>query len=858
MTGIRFVAAMAWREGRATGRRLLLLTAAISVGVGALVSIGSFTDNLRRAVEGQSRVLLGGDIALRTRITPDRQFQALLDSVTSAAGADPARDRAEVTSFAGMAYVPRTAGARLVRVSAISGGYPFYGAVKTEPAGAWATIAEGRVTLVDPSFLTALGAMIGDTMSLGESRFVIAGTVTSFPGDVGIRSAFGPRVFIPGAYLTETGLLGFGSRIEYEWYLRTPAALDTREFATTWRPKFRARSGGLRTAVEEERELRDSLDQLGRYLGLVALVALLLGGIGVGSAVQVFIRRKREAIAVLRCLGATSRQVFGVYLLQAVAMGLAGSGIGVLLGIVLQLAMPAVFGEFLPLDVAVRPSPSAIATGLFVGVWVATIFALLPLLGVRTVPPLAVLRRDVEQSVTSKADRLVWTARIGLAASVIALAGLQVGHPLKGLGFAAAVGAALLVLWLAALGLTRGLRRWFPRQLTYVYRQGLANLYRPANQTVAVVLALGFGAFLLGALGVAQHNLLRQLRLDGGLGRPNLVFFDIQPDQLEDVEEIIRREGLAVQPAVPIVPMRLKAINGTSVAAMLADSTLRRGRDGEQIESWALRREYRSTYRDTIVGSEKLVVGDWWPATTPVGQLVPVSLETGIASDLGVTVRDTLTWDIQGVPVVSAVVNLREVNWARFEPNFFAVFPSGPFDQAPQSLVLLTRADDPAALGRLQRVVVERHPNVTSVDLRSIQQTIERIVASVAVAIRFMALFSLATGVVVLIGALATSRFQRLREAALLKTLGATRRQVVRVMVTEYAALGVLAVVVATALASLGGWALTKWVFEVPFVIPWAAFAVIAAALVALTVVTGLWTSVTIFRHPALEALRTD
>jgi len=857
MTGIRFVAAMAWRESRATGRRLLLLTAAISVGVAALVSIGSFTDNLRTAVEGQSRALLGGDIALRTRITPDGPFQALLDSVTRAAGADPARDRAEVTSFAGMAYVPRTAGARLVRVSAITGGYPFYGAVKTEPAGAWPALGQGRVTLVDPSFLTALGAAIGDTMSLGETRFVIAGTVTSFPGDVGIRSAFGPRVFIPAAYLGETGLLGFGSRIEYEWFLRTPATLDTRELATTWRPKFRARSGGLRTAVEEERELRQSLDQLGRYLGLVALVALLLGGIGVGSAVQVFIRRKREAIAVLRCLGATSRQVFGVYLLQAVAMGLAGSGIGVLLGIVLQLAMPAVFGEFLPLDVAVRPAPGAIAIGLFVGVWVATIFALLPLLGVRTVPPLAVLRRDVEQSLTSRADRLVWTARIGLAASVVALAGVQVGHPLKGLGFAAAVGAALLVLWLAAVGLTRGLRRWFPRQLAYVYRQGLANLYRPANQTVAVVLALGFGAFLLGALGVAQHNLLRQLQLDGGLGRPNLVFFDIQPDQLEDVRTIIQQQGLAVQPAVPIVPMRLKAINRTSVAAMLADSALRRGRDGEQIESWALRREYRSTYRDTIVGSEKLVVGDWWSAG-PGGAVVPVSLETGIASDLGVTVRDTLTWDIQGVPVVSTVVNLREVNWARFEPNFFAVFPSGPLDQAPQSLVLLTRADDPAVLGQLQRVVVERHPNVTSVDLRSIQQTIERIVASVAVAIRFMALFSLATGVVVLVGALATSRFQRLREAALLKTLGATRRQVVRVMVTEYAALGLLAVVVATALATLGGWALTRWVFEVPFVIPWAAFAVIAAALVALTVVTGLWTSVTIFRHPALEALRTD
>lgn len=857
MTGIRFVAAMAWRESRATGRRLLLLTAAISVGVGALVAIGSFTDNLRSAVEGQSRALLGGDIALRTRITPDPTFRALLDSVTSAAGADPGADRSEVTSFAGMAYVPRTSGTRLVRVSAIAGGYPFYGTVKTEPAGAWSRLAEGRVTLVDPSFLTSLGAAIGDTMALGESRFVIAGTVTSFPGDVGIRSAFGPRVFIPGAYLGETGLLAFGSRIEYEWYLRTAATLDTRKLAAAWRPKLRARSGGIRTAVEEERELQENLDQLGRYLGLVALIALLLGGIGVGSAVQVFIRRKRDSIAVLRCLGATSRQVFGVYLVQAIAMGLAGSAVGVVLGVLLQLGMPAVFGQFLPLDVAVRPSAGAIATGLAVGVWIATAFALLPLLSVRTVPPLAVLRRDVEQS-PARADRWTWTARIALAVSVVVLAGVQVASPLKGLIFAAAVGAALSILWLSAFGLTRALRRWFPRRLAYVFRQGLANLYRPGNQTVAVVLALGFGAFLLGALGAMQHVLLRHFRLDGGLGRPNLVFFDIQPDQMDQVAGLIRREGLAVQPAVPIVPMRLKAINGTSVSSMLADSTLRRNRDGEPIESWALRREYRSTYRDTIVGSEKLVVGDWWTGAPSGNDPVPVSLETGIASDLGVTVRDTLTWDIQGVPIVSVVVNLREVNWARFEPNFFAVFPSGPLNDAPQSLVLLTRADDPAAMGRLQRAVVEGHPNVTSIDLRSIQQTIERIIASAALAVRFMALFSLVTGVVVLVGALATSRFQRLREAALLKTLGATRRQVMRVMVTEYAALGVLAVVVATGLATVGGWALARWVFEVPFVMPWAAFALLAAALVSLTVVTGLWTSFSIFRQPALEALRAD
>lgn len=878
MTALRFVARMAWREGRASGRRLALLTAAISIGVGALVAIGSFTDNLRSAVEGQSRALLGGDIQLSVRTAPDSVTLALLDSLTRAAGSDPVTDRSAVTGFDGMAYVTRTSGARLVQVSAISGGYPFYGQVHTEPAGAWSRLQTERVTLVDPSFLTALGAAIGDTMSLGESRFVIAGSVSSFPGDVGIRSAFGPRVFIPARYLEETRLLTFGSRVGYDWYLRTPARVDTRALSDLWGPRLRVRQARIRTAAETEDNLKEFLDQLGRYLGLVALIALLLGGIGVGSAIQVFIRRKRDGIAVLRCLGATSGQVFGIYLLQAVVMGFAGSAAGVVLGLLLQLALPAVFGAFLPLDVSVRPSWPAMLTGLGVGVWVALVFALLPLLAVRAVPPLAVLRRDVDSAPEPRADRWSWLARAILALSVVALAGLQVASLLQGVIFAAAIGAALLLLWLASFGLTRALRRWFPARAAYVTRQGLANLFRPANQTVAVVLALGFGAFLLGALAVMQHNLLRQLRLDGGLGRPNLVFFDVQPDQEREVDALIRAQGHAVQPPVPIVPMRLAGINSKTVAELLADTTHRRPegerprrgggpREGEGPPAgWALRREFRSTYRDSSVASEKIVVGDWWKPGVAAGSgatldpsiTVPISMESGVASDLNVTLRDTLTWDIQGVRLRTVIVNLREVNWARFEPNFFVVFPAGPLDAAPQSFVLLTRVDSAAAIGRLQRLVVERYPNVTSIDLTSIQQTIEKIVASVVLAIQFMALFSVSTGVVVLIGALATSRFQRIRESALLKTLGATRRQVIGIMVTEYAALGLLAAVVAIVLASAGGWGLMKWVFKVPFTVPWGAFGVLAILTVTLTVVTGLWTSWSLFRQSALDVLRTE
>ncbi|HSE46183.1 MAG TPA: FtsX-like permease family protein, partial [Gemmatimonadales bacterium] len=673
MTTLKFVLNMARREGRAGGRRLLLLTAAISAGVAALVAIESFSENLRTGVAQQSRALLGADARIASRTTPSQTTTETVDSIARQGGAGTG-DVASVTGFAGMAYLKRSGATRMVRVTAIAGEYPLYGTVRTTPVDRWKSLtSDGKIALVDPSFLTGLQASIGDTLSLGETWFVVAGTVDNFPGDVGIQSAFGPRVFIPSRYLAETSLLSFGARAEYEWYLRFPDSTKVGALAKAWRTRVNQRQLSLRTASDNEENLRSSLDQLGRYLGLVALIALLLGGIGVGSAVQVFLGQKREAIAVLRCLGATSRQLFAVYLLQAMIMGLIGSAVGVGLGLLLQLVLPHVFGEFLPLTVQIRPSPRAALTGLLIGLWVSTIFALLPLLRVRSVPPLEVLRRPYETDRRERAELWTWVARITLVVSTVLLTIYQVGEVRKGLFFAGAIGFALLVLWLAALALIRGVRRWFPRRLPYVWRQGLANLYRPANQTVAVVLALGFGAFLLGALALVQHNLLRQLNLDAGPGKPNLVFFDIQPDQRQGLADLLKQQGHPATAPVPIVPMRIRSINGRPVGEILADSAPK-NREGERIERWALRREFRSTYRDSIVHSEKVVVGLWWNPGSQKGPVFPISMETGVAGDLGVTVRDTIVWDVQGVSITTRIANLREVNWARFEPNFFVVF----------------------------------------------------------------------------------------------------------------------------------------------------------------------------------------
>lgn len=859
---------MAWRESRAGRRRLWLLTGAVTAGVAALVAINSFTQNLRTSVAAQARALLGADLAFHSGKALPPAVNALLDSLIVPGPDGRAGRRALQISFVGMAYVPRTPGVRLVQVRAIEGGYPFYGAISTEPAGRWQRLAEADGVLVDPVLLSALGARLGDTLALGNGRFPILGTVLNVPGDVGVFSAFGARVFLPARALGATGLLQFGSRADYDAFVELPPGRDAQAIARKYRNPLRELRVGIRTVEEDREDLTDALSQLGNYLGLVALVALLLGGLGVASAVNVFIKRKLDTIAVLRCLGATSGEVFAVYLLQALVMGGIGSAIGAAFGVGLQQLLPFLFTGLLPVDVRVVPSPGSILLGTGLGLWVAGMFAALPLLGVRRVSPLMTLRRDVEPP--AGRDRLARLTLLLIAASVVALASIQVGRLRDGAVFAAACGIALCCLWLAARALIGAVRRWFPSHWPYLWRQGLANLYRPANQTVTVVLALGFGAFILTTLFLAQANLLRQFRPGGSHTRPNLMLYDIQPAQREGLKGIITANGLSSAPAVPIVTMRIKSIRDIPASQLTpppdssADTASVRRRRGRPPQpsgvpaAWAVRREYRSTYRDSLTGTEKLVAGRWWARDAARDSIALISVEQGLADELAVKVGDEIVWDVQGSEIRTRIANLREVEWRRFEPNFFIVFQPGVLESAPQMLVMLVRADSAATRGLLQRRIAERFPNVTILDLSQIQQALEGILDRGALIVRFLALFSLVTGAIVLVGSVSASRLQRIREAVLLKTLGATRRQVLHILVAEYTALGILAAIASVLLASLAGWALTRWVFQTPFHLPALQLAGLTLLLIGLTLGVGLWNSAEILKRAPLAVLREE
>jgi len=850
VTSLGFVVRMAAREVRASPRRLLLLTTSVAVGVAALVAINSFTANLRDSVRRQAQELLGADLSLEARQPLPASAKAVIDTLVSRGA-----QAASVINFSAMAYVPRTDGTRLVQVAAIEGGYPFYGRIRTDPEAAWSDLPGGRHVVVDPSLLTALRARVGDTLALGEARFVISGTVASAPGNVGLRAAFGPRIFIPARYLEDTRLLGFGARAEYEAYLRLPAGISAESVAEANRAALRGDRVRIRTVADDRERLNETLSRLTGYLGLVALIALLLGGIGVASAVVVFIRQRMDTIAVLRCLGATGRRVLAVYGVEAAGMALAGSLVGALVGVGFQQALPGLLADLLPVDVETGISWSAIGIGVGMGLWVALVFALFPLLSVRRVPPLAALRRDFEPESRPR-DPWRWGVVVALAASTVGLASIQVGSGRQGAIFAGGVAVALLVLWAASWALVRAARHWLPEGLPYLWRQGLSNLHRPSNQTVTVVLAIGFGAFLLGTLVLVQLNLLQQLRLSGGPARPNLVLFDIQPDQLSAVRRELREAGLTGAAPVPIVPMRIASVKGRAVRGILTDTSVA-GVSG----AWAFRREYRSTFRDSLVGSERLAAGTWWKPregakATNGGAAPGISIETGLAEELGVGLGDEIVWDVQGISMPTRITSLREVDWARFEPNFFVVFEPGSLDGAPHTLVTLTRIAEPSARGAFQRRLAEQLPNVTTLDLSVVQEALERLVDRVVLAIRFMAAFTLATGTLVLIGALATSRFQRIREGALLRTLGATRSQLFRIVLAEYFALGAMAATVAAGLSAAAAWALAKWVFEGRFSPQPLSLALLVLGVVGLTVVVGLLNSREVIRRTPLEVLR--
>ena len=825
---------MAWRDTRGSRARLVTFLLSMVLGVAALVAVRSFTDGLRDGVAGQARALLGADLAWEADLpVPDG-----LDSLAALVGGE----QAERLDFPSMALFPRTGGTRLSTIRATRGAYPFYGALETAPAEAASTYLARGEALVDGALLDAQNARVGDSVTVGGRTYRIAGRVVKSPREPAIASAVSPRVYVPLGAL-DTALVGTGSRAELTRYFRLDAAGRARADALA--PVLDSLDVGVDTPEETQADAVEAFGNLDRFLSLVAFVAVLLGGLGVGSSIHTYVKGRVASVAVLRCVGASVGQTVGIFLVQAVGLGLVAGLLGGLLGMLAATALPGLLGSFLPVEAAVGVSPGALGLGMGLGLGATVLFALLPLLAVRRVSPLSVLRAGEDEA--GRADPLRWAAYAALALAVVGFAYSQTRAWPVALGYAGGVGVVLGALALLGRAVSAFAARLRRPTWPFALRQGLAALHRPRNQTTLLLTALGLGTFLLATLAVVRTTLEDTVRITGGAAQPNVVFFDVQPAQRAGVTAAVRGAGLPLLETVPIVTMRLAALDGTPVEHLMESGRPR----------WALRREYRSSYRSALTASEEVVAGTF-TGRAPAGGPVPVSLEADLAADLRATVGTRLTWDVSGRRIETVVGSIRTVNWRRFGTNFFVVFPAGVLEAAPQQFVVLTRSPSDAATAHVQGAVVRAFPNVSTLDLSLALGVLADLFGQVGRVLRWAALLALGVGLVVLVGAVALGRTQRAAETVLLKTLGASRRQVGRALAAEYALLGLLGGLVGVGLALGAGWALARFVFESPLALPAGPLALLVAAVPVLTLVVGAAVSRRAYNLSPLDVLRRE
>jgi putative ABC transport system permease protein len=894
-----FILKMAWRDSRASRRRLVLFSFSVVLGIAALVAIGSLGANLERGIDEQAKGLLGADLIITGRSPMSEDAQRYIDALGG--------ERASEISFSSMMVFPSAKNlTRLVNVRATEGDFPFYGEFVTVPEDAAAKLkAGGDVAIVEETLLRQFDTKVGEVVKLGNTLFTVVGALQKLPGESSALSAtIAPRALIPKAALEATGLAERNVLVRYRTMLKLPPEHPPEVVERDMRQLFRTEGMGYDTVAERKRDLGRALNNIENFLGLVGFVALFLGAIGVASAIHVYVRQKIPTVAVLRCIGATARQSFGVYLVQGIALGFFGAIVGAALGVAVQVALPHVMVDVLPFEVEFFIAWPAVARGMGAGLVICLLFTLLPLLSVRRVSPLVALRSAFAERVGAGPDPWRIAIVLFIILSVAAFSIWQTGRLREGLGFTAALAGGFAVLAGLAKGVAWSARRWFPRRWPYVMRQGVANLYRPNNRTVLLLLSLGLGTFLMLTLFLTRTTLLNEIEFTGAGGRPNLLFFDIQDDQVDALTEVTAAEGAPVLVHAPIVTMKIAAIKGRPVAELMRSSRERRdSRDAERsrastdqtsgpaprgsgetatprasetrgqgaaapvgkreernerMPGWTLRREYRSTYRGKLEGTERLVSGTFVGRVSPGEAVVPISMEEGIVEEMGLELGDEIEWDVQGVPIHSKLASVRAVEWRRLEPNFFVVFPEGVLEPAPKFHVAAVRAEDSEHSARVQRRVVGEFPNITAIDLALVMQTVDGIFTKVAFVIEFMAAFTVLTGIIVLAGAVMTGRFQRIRETVLLRTLGATRRQLQQIQLVEYAILGFLAAIVGCALSVVGNALLAKYIFRITPAVPLALLILGALVVCIVTVITGLLSGRGVTDHPPLEVLRQE
>jgi putative ABC transport system permease protein len=844
---------MAWRETRASWLRLLFFFLCVAIGVASIVALRSVMQTVRTTLTREARALVGADVIVQSsRPFTAAKRQAIRDTVGPALGAT--LDVVETQTMAARLEQGNVTTTRLVEVRAIEAGFPFYGTLELTGGQPYShDLLTGYGALVQPELLEQFGMKVGDQIQIAGRPFAVRGVVTRDRVQRG-NFTLGPRVYVDLADLQSTPLLDFGSRASYQIFMRVQtSAIDGVAVALR---------GQFRNDLVNVRSWRGVGDRLGRnltiaedYLSLVGFAVVVLGGIGVWSVTRVFVTQKIKSIAILKCVGATSGLVLATYVMQIAWLAASGSALGVALAAVALAAIPSRL--LTPLDIEfVRVTWSAALQGMAVGVMVSLIFALVPLLEMRRIKPLLLLRADTAPT----ARRRDWQSVLAGAALVVALAGVAMWQS-DSVRAGAYVTLGLVTVGLALLGAgsllvraTAGLAhsRRFP------LRHAVISLRRPGNQTRVVLVAVGLGCFFILGIRALQANLLREFNGQVGRNAPDLVMIDIQPDQVEGVAAVVAPYALEAPRVFPMLRARVVGVAGRRVTLVNPDAVREQGK---------LTREFGITYRDALQDNEHLLDGAFWPGplatarTTDGAADTEVSIEQSIHDDADVGVGDVVRFDIGGHVLNARVTSVRKVEWDEAQNGgFMFVFRPGPaIQRAPHTFVGFVQVPPGAvASGALERDLVKRYPNVSVIDVREVLKSIREVVNNATLGVTIVGAVTLFGGVLILVGAVAMTKFQRLYEAAIYRTLGASSRLLASMTAIEYVLLGLLAGVLGAAGALGLSWLVATRLFEIEWE-PSFGILTVGVLLTALFVgAVGLMASADVFVRKPLATLRRE
>ena len=837
MTSLPYAARLALRELRGGVRGFRILLACLVLGVGAIAGIGSLGAAVGAAIHDDARILFGGDVSARLvhrEASPaERQFLDRSGTVS------------EIALLQSTAVTLDGGRHTLIELKAVDAAYPLYGAVTLSPqqplANAWAERGGIYGAVADPAVAERLGLTIGDRFKIGTATLELRGTVRRAPDAAFSGLAFGPGVIVGMAALPATGLLQPGALVNYDYRVKLPPGSNPAAWVQQARDKFPDSGWQVRTANEASPALQRFIDRIALFLGLVGITTLLVGGIGIASAVSYFVAGKTATIATLKSLGASTRLVFGTYAMQIGVLALGGIAAGLVLGALVPIAVTPFVAKLLPVPLRVGVHWLPLIVAAADGILAMTMFALLPLAGVGAVSPGALFR----DAIAHARRGLPWAALAGTGIAGLCLAALLTvtatdrGIALWYVGGAVVSFAAFRLAGAAIVASARRLGR--PRHV--VLRLAIANLHRPGAPTARVVLSLGIGLTVLVAVALVQASLSAEIEGSIAEGAPGYFFLDIQPAQLAGFEAMVRAIPDARVEEVPMLRGRIAKLNGVPVedAPVAADAR------------WALNSDRGLTYAAGVPKGSRIVAGQWWPADYHGPPLI--SFDAGLARGMGLKVGDTLTVNVLGREVTATIASLRSIDWTRLGINFAIVFAPGTLEAAPHTVLAATWLPQ-SSEERLVGQVVATDPNISAIPVREALDAVERIVVAIGTAIRLAALVTLIAGALVLGGVIAADYRRRVHDAVVLKVLGATRRTIAAAFLVEYGLMGLVGAVIAAGLGTLIAWLLVTgplradWSFA-----PWPLIAVPAGA-VALTTGLGFAGTWRVLGAPAAAELR--